>query len=358
MRLEDFSYDLPEELIAQSPLDRRDASRLLVADKATGQVQHRRFHELPLLLRRGDLLVVNDTKVIPARLVGRKVGTGGRAELLLVRPAAQVAAADALERPAAAVEWVCLGQASKGLRPGTRVAIAEGFSALVLESIGEGEHRVRLEAEAGTLALALAQAGQVPLPPYVAREPTAVDAARYQTIYARAPGSAAAPTAGLHFTDEVFTALEGRGVERATVTLDVGPGTFLPVRESEVDRHRMHAERYLVPRATAEAVGRAHCEGRRVVAVGTTVVRALESSFLAHGEVRPGAQETSLFIRPGFEFKVAGALLTNFHLPRSTLLMLVCAFLGTDRTLSAYRRAVEGRYRFFSYGDAMLIGDL
>ena len=354
MALSDFEFDLPDALVARAPLERRDASRLLVLDRATGRFAHRTFRDWPGLLRPGDLVVLNDTRVIPARLLGRKQGSGGRVELLLVRPDADVDAAGALSGPPGALGWVCLGQASKGLRPGTVVEL-EGGKATVVEALGEGEFRVRFEAEAsiGTL---LERAGRVPLPPYVDREPTPEDRTRYQTVYARIDGSVAAPTAGLHLTPETFAELEARGVERRFVTLDVGPGTFLPVRGDDESSHRMHAERYHVPEETAAAVNRARREGRRVVAVGTTVVRTLESA-VDRGSVRAGTGSSQLFIRPPYAFQVVDALLTNFHLPRSTLLMLVSAFAGREKVLAAYRAAVAEHYRFFSYGDATFIAE-
>ncbi len=348
----DYDFDLPGALIARAPLEQRDASRLLVLDRTSGAVAHRRFRDWPGLLRRGDLVVLNDTRVVPARLLGRKQGSGGRVELLLVRPGADVDADGALSGPAGALSWICLGQASKGLRPGTVVEL-EGGSATVLEAPGEGELRVRFEAE-GSVGGLLERAGKVPLPPYVAREPTALDRTRYQTVYARVVGSVAAPTAGLHLTAETFAELGARGVERRFVTLDVGPGTFLPVRGEDESTHRMHAERYHVPEDTAAAVNRARGEGRRIVAVGTTVVRTLESAVDGAG-VRAGTGSSQLFIRPPYDFQVVDALLTNFHLPRSTLLMLVAAFAGRERVLAAYRAAVAERYRFFSYGDATFI---
>jgi S-adenosylmethionine:tRNA ribosyltransferase-isomerase len=350
--LSDYDFALPEGLIAAAPLAERDASRLLVVDRASGAIAHRRFLDWPGLLRRGDVVVLNDTRVVPARLLGRKQGSGGRVELLLVRPDADVDASRALSGPADALSWVCLGQASKGVRPGTVVEL-EGGRATVLEALGEGALRVRFEAE-GSVSALLERAGQVPLPPYVAREPTREDRIRYQTVYARADGSVAAPTAGLHLTPATLAELEARGVERRFVTLDVGPGTFLPVRAEDESTHRMHAERYQVPEGTAEAVNRARAEGRRVVAVGTTVVRTLETA-VEQGRVRPGSGSSRLFIRPPYRFQVVDALLTNFHLPRSTLLMLVSAFAGREHVLAAYRAAVAERYRFFSYGDAMFI---
>ena len=286
MPLSDYDFDLPEGLIAAAPLAERDASRLLVLDRASGAVAHRRFLDWPGLLRRGDVVVLNDTRVVPARLLGRKRGSGGRVELLLVRPDADVDASRALAGAADALSWVCLGQASKGVRPGVVVEL-EGGRAMVLEALGEGELRVRFEAE-GSVGALLAREGRVPLPPYVSREPTDEDRIRYQTVYARADGSVAAPTAGLHLTPGTLAELEARGIERRFVTLDVGPGTFLPVRGEDESTHRMHAERYRVPEVTAEAVNRARAEGRRIVAVGTTVVRTLESA-VGEGRVRPGS---------------------------------------------------------------------
>jgi S-adenosylmethionine:tRNA ribosyltransferase-isomerase len=350
---DDFDFHLPPELIAQAPLPERDASRLLHARGDT--LHHRVFRELPSLLRRGDLLVFNDSRVIPARLLGRKVGTGGRAELLLVRPAADVETEAALKARAEGTVWLCLGQSSKGFRPGMRLEFDGGLEAEVEASLGGGEYRVRFTSPLSTLEDAIARAGQLPLPPYIERAPEAADAERYQTVYARTPGSIAAPTAGLHFTEATFAALDAAGVDRAFVTLEVGPGTFLPVREGPVAEHTMHAERASVGEATAARVREAKRAGRRVIAVGTTVVRTLES-FADEAEVlRAGATETALFITPGFTFRVVDALVTNFHLPKSTLVMLVSAFLGRERTLAAYAEAVRERYRFFSYGDAMFI---
>ena len=352
MPLTDYDFELPEALIAAAPLGERDASRLLVLDRTSGAFAHRRFRDWPGLLRPGDVVVLNDTRVIPARLLGRKQGSGGRAELLLVRPDADVDASGALSGAADALTWICLGQASKGLKPGTVVEL-DGGRATVLESLGEGELRVRFEA-ASSIGALLARAGRIPLPSYVDREPTPEDRIRYQTVYAREDGSVAAPTAGLHLTPRTFAELEAAKVERRFVTLDVGPGTFLPVRGEDESTHRMHAERYHVPEETAAAVNRARAEGRRVVAVGTTVVRTLETAAES-GQVRAGTGSSRLFIRPPYRFQVVDALLTNFHLPRSTLLMLVSAFAGRAAVLAAYQAAVAERYRFFSYGDAMFI---
>jgi S-adenosylmethionine:tRNA ribosyltransferase-isomerase len=341
MRLSDFDYDLPEALVAQEPVSPRDASRLLVLP-AGGRPEHRRFTDLEGLLSPGDLLVFNDTKVIPARLVGRKE-SGGKVELLLCEPLE-----GGLGR-----RWRALGQASKPIRAGSLLAF-DGLAARVVEAEGEGFYLVELDREGEALEAALGRAGRIPLPPYIRREPDARDRARYQTIWARAPGSAAAPTAGLHFTGELLARLEARGVRRTAVTLHVGPGTFLPIRGESIEEHRMHPERYEVSPRAAEEIDACRARGGRVVAVGTTSVRTLESAFDG-ARVAPGAGRTALFVRPGHPFRVVDDLVTNFHLPRSTLLMLVCAFGGTERVLSAYRDAVSAGYRFFSYGDAMLL---
>ena len=356
MALSDYDYSLPDGLIARVPLERRDASRLLVLDRRTGARLHRRFADWPGLLRDGDLLVLNDARVIPARLLGRKRGSGGRVELLLVRPDAETATDAALQGPAGALTWVCLGQASKGLKVGAVVELDGGAEATIVGSMGEGELRVRFAAPESLGAL-VAKVGALPLPPYLEREPEEADRVRYQTVYARVAGSVAAPTAGLHLTEAMLADLERRGVQRAFITLDVGPGTFLPVRGEDESQHRMHPERYHVPPATTAALARARREGRRVVAVGTTVVRTLESTVQPDGTLRSGPGSTTLFIRPGHRFDAVDALLTNFHLPRSTLLMLVSAFAGRESVLAAYRDAVEQRYRFFSYGDAMFIAE-
>ncbi len=359
MRIDDFDFELPPEQIAQQPISPRDASRLMVVSTATGARGHRRFFELDALLRPGDLLVLNDTRVIPARLVGKKAGTGGKAELLVVRPAGQRSTRQALSGELSSQEWVCLGQTSKGLKAGLVIELPDGLIAEVVEARGEGEVRVRFRATGfGTLAAALEKAGRLPLPPYIERPAGAEDAERYQTVYARAAGSVTAPTAGLHFTPELFARLQAKGVARAYVTLDVGPGTFLPVREAELDKHRMHPERFEIPQATRDAVAQTRAGGGRVVAVGTTVVRTLEAATDESGALKVGAGETSLFIRPGFVFRQVDVLVTNFHLPKSTLLVLVSAFLGKERALEAYREAVREGYRFFSYGDAMLIGEV
>jgi S-adenosylmethionine:tRNA ribosyltransferase-isomerase len=339
MKLSDFDYHLPDDRIAQAPATPRDASRLLVV-RPEGPLEHRVFRELDALLSPGDLLVLNDTKVIPARLVGRKP-TGGKAEILLCEPLA-----GGLGRA-----WRAMGQASKGLRAGTVIEL-DGLSVRVVRAEGEGFYEVELDREGEALAAALARAGALPLPPYIRRAPGAEDADRYQTVVARAPGSAAAPTAGLHFTPELLARLDARGVARAAVTLHVGPGTFLPVRGEDLGAHRMHGERYEVPPAAAAAFEACRARGGRVIAVGTTTVRTLESAHDGAG-LRVGPGRTELFIRPGHPFRATDSLVTNFHLPRSTLLVLVCAFAGRDRVLRAYREAIDHGYRFFSYGDAM-----
>ncbi len=347
MHTDDFDFQLPPELIAQRPLAERDASRLLHVRRPSGALQHRQFRELPSLLREGDLLVFNDSRVIPARLLGKKKGTGGKAELLLIRPAGDVETEAALKANASGSVWVCLGQSSKGFRAGMELEFDAGLTAEVLEAVGGGEYRVRFTSSLASLELAIARAGRLPLPPYITRDVQQDDDTRYQTVFAKKSGSVAAPTAGLHFTDATFAELAKRGVKTAFVTLEVGPGTFLPVREGPVAEHKMHEERAFIPQATIDAIAAA----KRVVAVGTTVVRTLES----WPRLASTAFNTSIFITPGFEFRVVDALVTNFHLPKSTLVMLVSAFLGREQTLAAYAEAVREKYRFFSYGDSMFI---
>jgi len=332
MDVAECDYPLPLELIAQTPLPERDASRLLVLPRVTGPVRHMKVLDLPQLLRTGDLLVANDTRVIPARLHGRKKGTGGKVELLLVEPLG-------------GADWLALGQASKPLRAGSEVEVFGSF-VQIIQIRGGGELVVRLPLEGDALWEFLDRAGELPLPPYIDHIPDARDRERYQTVFARERGAVAAPTAGLHFTPRLIQALEEKKIFFSSITLHVGPGTFLPVRAQRTEEHRMHSERYFVPEATARAIEQAE----RVIAVGTTSLRTLEAS---QGRAGPGA--TDLFITPGYEFRMVDGLLTNFHLPKSTLLMLVSAFAGLDRVKSAYAEAVRERYRFFSYGDAMLI---
>ena len=333
----DFDFDLPAQLIAQTPLPRRSAARLLLLERGRDWYQDRRIEELPALLQPGDLLVFNDTRVLPARVPAHKL-SGGRIELFLER---------ALEGARALVQL----RDSKSLRPGMSLQTDGGLVRLLARRAPFWE--VELPAE----AVAFFDAhGLVPLPPYINRPAEAADRERYQSLLARVPGAVAAPTASLHFDAALLAALAARGIERSLITLHVGAGTFQPLRAESLDTHVMHAERYEVSAATVAAIGRARAAGRRVVAVGTTVVRALESAALAAGpELAPGHGDTTLFIVPGYRFQVIDALLTNFHLPQSTLLMLVAAFAGRQRVLAAYAHAVREHYRFFSYGDAMLV---
>lgn len=338
MLVNDFDYDLPEDRIAQDPAP-RGASRLLVVD-AEGEERHRQIVDLPDLLAPGDLLVINDTRVIPARLFARRVPTGGRVELLLAEKSAET-------------EWTCLVKPGRKARPGTRLRLHPELEAKVTARGDDGRHTVRFSRPIEPL---LDEIGHVPLPPYIHRPDRREDRRRYQTVFARHAGAIAAPTAGLHFTDELMRRLEERGVETASVTLHVGLGTFKPIAADLVHEHRMDEERYHLPPATVEAVSRTRARGGAVVAVGTTVVRTLEGVAAAHGgRLVAGNGRTDLFIYPGFRFQVVDRLLTNFHLPRSTLLMLVCALAGRERVLAAYDEAIANRYRFYSYGDAMLV---
>lgn len=356
MKLEEFDYALPLELIAQQPATERDSSRLMVLDRSLKSISHHSFQHLPTLLKSGDLLVLNDTRVMQARLIGVKSQTRGRAELLILQPRKNVATVEALGLPIEATEWLCLGQASKGFRGGTRIAFP-GVEAEIVEVLGNGRYGVTFRGTGGeTMGKVLDRIGQLPLPAYIERSESERDQERYQTVYANEPGSVAAPTAGLHFTSELLGILTRQGIATSMVRLDVGPGTFQPVREAEIERHQMHQERYFVPEKTAQAVTEAKQKGRRVVAVGTTVIRTLEAAWDSELSVlKPGGGDTTLFIFPSYRFRVADALITNFHLPRSSLLMLVSAFAGTDFVREAYRDAISLRYRFFSYGDAMFI---
>lgn len=333
MKTSDFDYRLPPEAIAQHP-GTRGGSRLLVVRHSTAE---RRFSDLPSLLDPSDLLVVNDTRVIPARLRARRP-TGGRIEILLVERAA----------PA---EWWCLLRPGRRMGPGSRLFLNGGPAAQVEERVG-GRFRLRFDEP---LHPRLEAIGEVPLPPYIERPPTSEDRDRYQTVYANRPGAVAAPTAGLHFTADLLEALERRGVGLASITLHVGPGTFRPVKTEDPKTHVMDSELFDVPAATATAVADTRRRGGRVVAVGTTVVRTLETVASGGGLIEAGTGRTELFIRPGYEFRATDRLITNFHLPRSTLLMLVCAFAGRGRVLDAYRQAIGSGFRFYSYGDAMLV---
>lgn len=338
MKKSDFHFDLPPELIAQEPLPERSASRLLVVPPGGASFDDRRVRGLPELLQPGDLLVFNDTRVIPARLFGRKQ-SGGRVEILI-------------ERLLPGAEARAQLRVSKAPKPGAVIDLDAGGQALVLGQ-ADGFYHLRFEVP-DALESWLLEAGRMPLPPYIDREPDSGDDARYQTVFAREPGAVAAPTAGLHFDQPLLDALRARGVSFGHVTLHVGAGTFQPVRVDEVRAHRMHSEWLNVGAGLVAQVRRTRAAGGRVVAVGTTVVRALESA-MAGGELRPFSGETRIFIFPGYRIRSVDALVTNFHLPESTLLMLVSAFAGRERVLSAYAHAVAERYRFFSYGDAMLL---
>ncbi len=365
MRLSDFDYQLPPELIAQQPAPERDASRLLVLIRGLGRIDHRSFSDLPDYLRAGDLLIVNDTKVVPARVFGT-FEDGKSVEVLLVQPAGTPC-------------WDALVKPARPARVGRRLILAGGRLEATVAAQGPYGRRTLRFSEAVDLRAILHAYGVMPLPPYIrrraeTREPRAEmnpeipgsrlaatqgvpgsDFERYQTVYAREEGAVAAPTAGLHFTTGLMDRIRGLGVLMHCVTLHVGPGTFQPVRVDEVSRHRMEPERYAIPEETARAIKTARIEGRRVIAVGTTSVRALEHAASQDGTVRSGAAETNLFITPGYRFRVVDVLLTNFHLPRSTLLMLVSAFAGLEAMRRAYAEAIAERYRFYSYGDAMLI---
>jgi S-adenosylmethionine:tRNA ribosyltransferase-isomerase len=346
MRLSDFDFDLPPELIAQEPLPERDGSRLLSVDTRTGTLTHRWVRDLPELLHSGDLLVANDSRVFPARVVG-VTENGASVELLLLGPA-----------PKDEKRWEVLARPAKKLRVGTKAVFGDGLlHAVVVESADYGRKIVELDCE-GDIFEVLDRVGQTPLPPYIRREGGDLetrDRERYQTVYARERGSVAAPTAGLHFTPELLQTLERRGVDFAPLTLHVGYGTFQPIRTEAVEDHRMDAEWYEIPATTASRIEDARAGGRRVVAVGTTTVRTLESSVDRAGPLRPGRGVTRLFIYPGFRFQIVDALLTNFHLPRSSLFLLVSAFGGTELMRRAYEEAIRERYRFYSYGDCMFI---
>ena len=364
----DFDFELPEQLIAQEPPAERDASRLLVLHRATAEREHASFSSLAGFLKPGDLLVVNNTRVFPARLRGQRVPSGGAVECLLLReiqdPKFQIPSptANSLEPGARNQEriWEALVHPGQKLKPGACVRFERDGAVLhgeVLARHFHGRRTVRLWTVDGSdVAHAIDRIGHMPLPPYIKRDDQDADRGRYQTVYARARGSVAAPTAGLHFTQRILDELSARGVERAEVTLHVGYGTFKPVRVDRVEDHIVDPEKFTVSSSTAVALTRARREGRRVIAVGTTTVRALESLPIADGrEVMPGEGETQLFIHPGHRFRVVDGMITNFHLPKSSLLMLVSALAGREAVLAAYREAVQRQYRFYSYGDAMLI---
>lgn len=338
MKTKDFYYDLPKELIAQHPAEPRDSSRMLVYHRDAGTIEHKHFYDLPDYLRAGDVLVLNDTKVIPARLYGHRAGCEGTVECLLLKRIDYT-------------DWECIARPAKKLKLGVEIVFSPELRATV---VGYGEEGIRIIRFAfdGVFEDILDRVGNMPLPPYITEK--LADKDRYQTVYCRAPGSAAAPTAGLHFTPQLLQKIEDMGVEVAKVLLHVGLGTFRPVKEEDILDHKMHNEYYHVPQSSADIINRAKAEGRRIIAVGTTSVRTLESAADAQGKVTAGAGNTEIFIYPGYQWKVVNGLITNFHLPESTLIMLVSALLGREETLRIYNTAVAERYRFFSFGDACL----
>ena len=339
MKKSEFSVDLPQELIAQTPLPRRDASRLMLLDKVTGEISHRHFYELPSLLQAGDCLVMNDSRVIPARLFGVRP-TGGAVEVVLLRDLG-------------GSRWECLTRPGRKTPPGTQISFGEGeLTAEVVSAGADGNKILRFDYQ-GIFLEVLDRLGQMPLPPYIKTK--LQDKERYQTVYARDPGSAAAPTAGLHFTPELLQALRDKGVSLCWLTLHVGLGTFRPVKEENIEDHPMHAEYCVIPPETAETINAARAAGGRIIAVGTTSCRTLESFAAEDGTITSRSGWTDIFIYPGYRFKAIDALITNFHLPESTLIMLVSALAGRENVLNAYKAAVEERYRFFSFGDAMFI---
>lgn len=339
MKKSDFYFDLPEELIAQTPIMQRDHSRLLVMDKNTGAMEHKHFFDLPEYLRAGDCLVLNNSRVLPARLIGT-ITTGGSVELVLLRDLGEG-------------RWECLSRPGRKTRPGTELFFGGDKLRATVESVIEGGNRIVQFHYDGIFMEILESLGKMPLPPYIKEELN--DPERYQTVYSKELGSAAAPTAGLHFTKELLKELEYMGVTVKYVTLHVGLGTFRPVKEDEIEDHEMHSEFCIIPKDTADAVNRTHAEGGRVIAVGTTSCRTLESFTAEDGLLQAKSGWTDIFIYPGYKFKCIDALITNFHLPESTLIMLVSALAGRENVLNAYKTAVNERYRFFSFGDAMLI---
>ena len=346
MDLSDFDFHLPDELIAQEAEPTRDAARLMSLDRKTGETEHHRVSDLADLLKPGDLIVVNDSRVIQARLLGRRDPSGGKAECLLLSRLDET-------------RWDALVHPGQKLRQGARAVFEAGEHYLELEVLDchfHGRRTIRLVSSGDDIETAIDAIGHTPLPPYIKREDRSADRERYQTVFARTPGSVAAPTAGLHFTAELLARLSARGISRQAITLHVGYGTFEPVRTAKVEDHRVAAEHYYVSEETADAVNCALDEGRRIIAVGTTTTRTLEAvARLNGGRLRPGEGQTDLYIHGSFDFKIVGGLLTNFHLPRSSLLLLVAAFTGHERILSAYGQAIARSYRFYSYGDAMLI---
>ncbi len=339
MKKSDFYFDLPEELIAQTPLEQRDHSRLLHLDKRTGEIEHMHFYELAELLHEGDCLVLNNSRVLPARLIGSRL-TGGSVELVLLRDLGEG-------------RWECLSRPGRKTKPGTELSFGNGELTAVVESVAEGGNRIVRFSYEGIFLEVLERLGKMPLPPYIKAE--LEDSERYQTVYSKELGSAAAPTAGLHFTPELLEKLSQRGVKICYVTLHVGLGTFRPVKEDEIENHEMHSEFCIIPEETARIVTETKRSGGRVICVGTTSCRTVESFANADGSLPASSGWTDIFIYPGYKFKCLDALVTNFHLPESTLIMLVSALAGRERVLNAYNIAVQERYRFFSFGDAMFI---
>ena len=338
MKRSDFYYDLPEELIAQTPLLQRDASRLMVLDRTDGHISHQHFYDLPEYLHPGDCLVINESRVIPARLIGVSEKTGSPVEVLLLTQRGD--------------EWECITQPGRRTREGARLSFGDELTAQVLRVTETGNRIIRFDYE-GIFLEVLERLGRMPLPPYITQELD--DPSRYQTVYSKNPGSAAAPTAGFHFTPELLAKLEGLGVRIARITLHVGLGTFRPVKAEEITEHVMHSEYYEVPREAASTINDARASGGRIISVGTTSTRTLESVADENGVIPATAGWTDIFIYPGYKFRAIDGLITNFHLPESTLIMLVSAFAGYEHTMHAYQEAVRERYRFFSFGDAMLI---
>ena len=340
MKTSDFDFYLPEELIAQTPLERRDSSRLLTLDKCTGEIAHRHFYELPQLLRPGDCLVLNNSRVLPARLIGHRLPGGGACEVLLLTDKG-----DGL--------WECLVRPGRTLPPGAQVSFGEGHLTATVEAEASGGNRLVRFHYQGIFLEVLEELGKMPLPPYIKEE--LQDNERYQTVYSKINGSAAAPTAGLHFTPELLRQIQEMGVKLCYVTLHVGLGTFRPVKAEDISEHEMHSEYCMIPEETARTINETKRNGGRVICVGTTSCRTVESFGAEDGTLKESAGWTSIFIYPGYRFKVLDALVTNFHLPQSTLIMLVSALAGREHVLSAYEEAVKERYRFFSFGDAMFI---
>ena len=339
MKKSDFYFDLPEELIAQTPLEKRDESRLLCLDKNTGSMEHRHFYDLPDLLQEGDCLVLNNSRVLPARLIGARP-TGGAIELVLLRDLGDN-------------RWECLSRPGRKTKPGQHIPFGNGELEAIVEETAPGGNRIVQFLYEGIFLEVLERLGRMPLPPYIRAE--LENPERYQTVYAKELGSAAAPTAGLHFTQELLETIRAKGVRTEFITLHVGLGTFRPVKEDEIEDHEMHSEFCMIPPETAEAVNTAKKNGGRIIAVGTTSCRTLESFAKDDGTLEPSSGWTDIFIYPGYRFKCIDGLITNFHLPESTLIMLVSALAGREHILNAYRTAVENRYRFFSFGDAMFI---